>query len=78
MELGLNGSQTNVSGMDVVTIPKKEYLALKKKAKELDSIKTEKELVSKKLDNIDRKIKSGKRKLLTAEQALGPYAKQVK
>ena len=58
---------------DTVSIPKKEYLVLKKKAEELDSIK----LVSKKLDRIEGKIKTGKRKLLTEEQALGPYTKSV-
>jgi len=52
--------------MDTVTISRKEYLVLKKKAKELDSIKQ----VSKKLDVIDREIESKKRKLLTAEQIL--------
>lgn len=36
------------------------------------------ELVNKKLDRIDQDIKSGKRKLLNADQALGSYAKYVK
>ncbi|MFH0714383.1 MAG: hypothetical protein V1847_02200 [Candidatus Diapherotrites archaeon] len=35
----------------------------------------EADLVNQKLDRIDRDIQSGKRKLLTAKQALGKYAK---
>lgn len=38
----------------------------------------EEELVSRKLDKIDREIKEGKRKLLSAKEALGPYAKHTK
>ena len=36
------------------------------------------ELVNRKLDKIDQDIKSGKRKLLNADQALGEYAKHLK
>jgi hypothetical protein len=39
---------------------------------------SEEELVSRKLDRIDREINEGKRKLLSAEEALGPYAKHTK
>ena len=74
----LNGQKANIVTMDTVTIHKKEYLVLKKKAKELDALKSEEEMVAKKLDALDRDIKNGKRKLLTAEQALGSYAKHVK
>ncbi len=35
-------------------------------------------LVAMKLDKIDREIAQGKRKLLTAEEALGVYAKHLK
>ncbi len=36
------------------------------------------ELVSKKLDRIDQEIKEGKRRLLTADEALGKYSKLAK
>lgn len=36
------------------------------------------ELVNRKLDRIDQDIKAGKRKLLTADEALGSYAKYLK
>ncbi|MFH1588447.1 MAG: hypothetical protein ABIA76_03870 [Candidatus Diapherotrites archaeon] len=39
---------------------------------------SEAELVSRKLDKIDEEIKSGKRKLLNADEALGSYAKYLK
>lgn len=39
---------------------------------------SEVELVNKKLDRIDDLIKQGKRKSLTAEEALGSYAKHLK
>lgn len=39
---------------------------------------TEQQLVSKKLDKIDREIKTGSRKTLNAKEALGEYAKYVK
>ena len=39
---------------------------------------SEVELVNRKLDRIDEEIKSGKRKLLTSEEALGSYAKHLK
>jgi len=39
---------------------------------------SEVELVNRKLDRINREIKSGKRKLLNSEQALGAYAKCLK
>ena len=39
---------------------------------------TEEELVARKLDRIDRQIKRGDRKLLNAEEALGPYAKYLR
>ena len=38
----------------------------------------EDELVARKLDRIDKDIKHGKRKLLTAEEALGAHAKHLK
>ena len=36
------------------------------------------ELVNRKLDRLDEEIKSGKRKLLNADQALGEYSKYLK
>ncbi|MDP2666372.1 MAG: hypothetical protein Q8P05_02645 [Candidatus Diapherotrites archaeon] len=36
------------------------------------------ELVNRKLDRIDEEIKSGKRKLLNADEALGNYSKNAK
>jgi len=39
---------------------------------------SEEELVARKLDGIDKKIKQGKRRLLTAEEALGAHAKHLK
>ena len=39
---------------------------------------SEVELVNRKLDRIDEEIKSGKRKLLASEEALGSYAKHLK
>lgn len=36
------------------------------------------ELVNRKLDRLDEEIKSGKRKLLNADEALGEYAKYLK
>lgn len=39
---------------------------------------SEEELVNKKLDYIDAQIKQGKRKLLSADKALGKYAKHLK
>jgi Arc/MetJ-type ribon-helix-helix transcriptional regulator len=38
----------------------------------------EEELVNRKLDRIDEQVKTGKRKLLNAKQAMGPYAKHLK
>jgi Arc/MetJ-type ribon-helix-helix transcriptional regulator len=38
----------------------------------------EEELVNRKLDRIDEQVKTGKRKLLNAKQALGPYSKHLK
>lgn len=38
----------------------------------------ESEIVNKKLDSIDRDISKGKRKVLTAEQALGKHARHLK
>lgn len=35
-------------------------------------------LIAKKIDRINREIAHGKRKLLTAEEALGAYAKHLK
>ncbi len=43
-----------------------------------ESHANEEGLVARKLDRIDKKIKQGKRKLLTAEEALGPYVKHLK
>ena len=37
----------------------------------------EEELVNRKLDRIDEQTRTGKRKLLNAKQALGPYAKRL-
>ncbi len=39
---------------------------------------SETELVNAKLDKIDKEISEGKRKLLSEEEALGPYAKYLK
>lgn len=39
---------------------------------------SEQELVEKKLDRIDEDIKQGKRRLLTAEEAVGSYSKHLK
>jgi len=39
---------------------------------------SEEELVSRKLDRIDGEIREGKRKLLSASEALGTYAKHAK
>ena len=39
---------------------------------------SEEELVNRKLDVLDGKIKEGKRKLLNADQALGSYSKYLK
>ena len=39
---------------------------------------TEAELVNRKLDKLDQKIKEGKRKLLNSDEALGKYAKHLK
>ncbi len=39
---------------------------------------SEVEMVNKKLDRLDQEIKSGKRKLLNADEALGEYAKHLK
>ena len=39
---------------------------------------SEEELVNRKLDRIDEQVKTGKRKLLNAKQALGPYSKHLK
>ena len=39
---------------------------------------SEMDLVNRKLDRIDQDIKTGKRKLLNADQALGEYAKHLK
>ncbi|VVB99550.1 Uncharacterised protein [uncultured archaeon] len=39
---------------------------------------SEAELVNRKLDQMDREVAEGKRKLLTAEEALGEYAKYLK
>ncbi len=39
---------------------------------------SEAELVNKKLDRLDQGIKSGKRKLLDADEARGEYAKHLK
>ena len=38
----------------------------------------EEELVNRKLDRIDEQTRTGKRKLLNAKQAMGPYAKHLK
>jgi len=38
---------------------------------------SEEELVNKKLDRIDEQVRAGKRKLLNAKQALGPYSKRL-
>ena len=40
--------------------------------------RTEEELVRKKMDYMDRQVKEGKNRLLTAEEALGKYAKNIK
>jgi len=37
----------------------------------------EEELVNRKLDRIDEQTRTGKRKLLNAKQALGPYSKRL-
>ncbi|MCX6802041.1 MAG: hypothetical protein NT067_02915 [Candidatus Diapherotrites archaeon] len=39
---------------------------------------SEVELVNRKLDRLDKEIKTGKRKLLNADQALGKYSKYLK
>ncbi len=39
---------------------------------------SEVEMVNRKLDRLDQKIKTGKRKLLNASEALGKYAKFLK
>ena len=36
------------------------------------------EMVNRKLDRIDQEVREGKRKVLTAHQALGKYAKYLK
>jgi len=38
----------------------------------------EEELVNRKLDRIDEQVRAGKRKLLNAKQAMGPYSKHLK
>ena len=40
--------------------------------------RTEEELVRKKMDYMDQQVKEGKGRLLTAEEALGKYAKNIK
>ena len=37
----------------------------------------EEELVNRKLDRMDEQMRTGKRKLLNAKQALGPYSKRL-
>lgn len=39
---------------------------------------SEEELVSRKIERIEKQVKNGKRKVLNAEQALGKYAKYLK
>lgn len=43
-----------------------------------EQLNNEVELINKKLDYIDNEIKSGRKKLLNADEALGEYAKYLK
>ncbi len=49
-----------------------------KNMKTLKQSKEEMEMVKKKIDWIDEQVKQGKRRVLTAEEALGKYAKNLK
>ena len=80
MNVGLRGKTKEI----VETMVEEGYANTKSEAVRLAIIKfgeehlSEEELVSRKLDRINAEIKAGKRKLLTAEEALGVHAKHLK
>lgn len=70
MEIGLNGingSNMNSGFVDTITIPKKEYFDLKKKARAFE------ELVGGKLKKEEQEMKQKGEKYLSEQKALSKY-----